>query len=109
MGHRRSKHNKHDFTGLFLGYTSTDQNIRYLDVDSGNTKTSHHATFDKVWYLQDAQPPAAELLYWLGLEDNTITTNPPNRPVDVATYPPQPLLMQALPDTAQARMRHLPL
>jgi hypothetical protein len=78
-GHQCSKLDKHDFTGLFLGYTSTDQNIRNLDLDSGNTKTCHHATFDKAWYLQDAQPPAAELLYWLGLKDNTISpTNPPN-------------------------------
>ncbi len=109
-GHQRSKLDKHYFTSLFLGYTSTNQNIRYLDLDSGNTKTCHHATFDKAWYLQDAEPPAAELLYQLGLEDNTIsTTNPPDRPVNVATYPPQPLSMRALPDTAQARMPHLPL
>jgi hypothetical protein len=109
-GHRCSKLDKHDFTGLFLEYTSTIQNICYLDLDSGNTKTCHHATFNKAWYLQDARPPAAELLYRLGLEDDTIsTTNPPDRPVDVATYPPQPLSTRALPDTAQARMHHLPL
>jgi hypothetical protein len=42
-------------------------------------KTCHHATFDEAWYLQDAQPPVAELLYWLGLKDDTIsTTNPPD-------------------------------
>ncbi len=48
-GDRRSKLDKHDFTGLFLGYTSTDQNIHYLDLNSGNTKTCHHATFDEAW------------------------------------------------------------
>jgi hypothetical protein len=29
---------------------------------------SHHATFDEAWYLQPARPPAAQLLYDLGLE-----------------------------------------
>ena len=58
----------HDFTGVFLGYTATDHNIVYLDLDSGIVKHSHHATFDEAWYLQPAQPPAAQLLYDLGLE-----------------------------------------
>jgi hypothetical protein len=46
-GDRRSKLDKHDLTGLFLRYTSTDQNIHYLDFTSDNTKTCHHATFDE--------------------------------------------------------------
>jgi hypothetical protein len=58
-GDCRSKLDKHDFTRLFLGYTSTYQNICYLDLTSGNTKTCHHATFNEAWYLQDARPPAA--------------------------------------------------
>jgi hypothetical protein len=45
-GDRCSKLDKHNFTGLFLGYTSTDQNICYFDLNSGNTKTCHHATFN---------------------------------------------------------------
>jgi hypothetical protein len=109
-GARRSKLDKHDFRGLFLGYTSTNQNIRYLDLDSGNTKTYHHATFDKAWYLQDTRPPAAELFYRLGLEyDTSSTTCPPPRPLEVAHYPPQPPLTSTLPNTAQGRMRNLPL
>jgi hypothetical protein len=35
---------------------------------SGIVKQSHHATFDEAWYLQPARPPAAQLLYDLGLE-----------------------------------------
>jgi hypothetical protein len=109
-GDQRSKLDKHDFTGLFLGYTSTNQNIRHLDLDSGNTKTCHHATFNKAWYLQDARPPAAELLYRLGLKDNTsFTTCHHNSPVGVAECHPQPASVAALPNTAQARMCHLPL
>jgi hypothetical protein len=29
-GDRRCKLDMHDYTGIFLGYTATDQNIRYL-------------------------------------------------------------------------------
>ena len=39
-----------------------------MDLDSGLVKRSHHATFDKAWYLQPSQPLAAQLLYDLGLE-----------------------------------------
>jgi hypothetical protein len=35
--------NCHDFTGIFLGYLSTDQNIKYLDLTSGIVKTCPHA------------------------------------------------------------------
>jgi hypothetical protein len=53
MGHQCFKLDKHNFTGLFLGYTSTNQNILYLGLDSSNTKTCHHATFNQAWHLQD--------------------------------------------------------
>ena len=51
-GDRRSKLDRHDFRGIFLGYVSTDQNILYLDIDTGLVKHSHHAQFDEAWYLQ---------------------------------------------------------
>ena len=37
-------------------------------MDSGLVKRSHHAQFDEAWYLQSTRPPAAQLLYDLGLE-----------------------------------------
>jgi hypothetical protein len=81
-GDRRAKLDRHDFTGIFLGYTATDQNIVNLDLDSGIVKHSHHATFDEAWYLQPARPPAAQLLYDLGLEadelDISLSDNLPN-------------------------------
>ncbi|KAL7524703.1 hypothetical protein ACHAXR_003924, partial [Thalassiosira sp. AJA248-18] len=60
-GRRRAKLDRHDFRGIFLGFSATDSNIRYLDLDSGVTKTSHHACrkalprdstfyFGRVWY-----------------------------------------------------------
>ncbi len=41
-----------DFTGIFLGYIATDQNIIYLDLETGIVKWSRHTQFDKAWYLQ---------------------------------------------------------
>ena len=67
-GDRRAKLNHHDFTGIFLGYTATDQNIRYIDLNTGVVKTCHHATFDEAWYLQPTRPPEAQLLYDMGLQ-----------------------------------------
>jgi len=67
-GARRAKLDRHDFTGIFLGYSASDQNILYLDLESGLVKLSHHARFDEAWYLQPHRPPAAQLLYDLGLE-----------------------------------------
>jgi hypothetical protein len=34
-GSRRCKLDRYNFTGIFLGYTATDQNIVYLDTTSG--------------------------------------------------------------------------
>jgi hypothetical protein len=67
-GHRWSKLDTHDFTGIFIGYTATDHNIVYIDLDSGLVESSHHAQFNKVWYLQDSHPPATQLLYDFSLE-----------------------------------------
>ncbi len=73
-GQRRAKLDRHDFTGIFLGYSATDQNIIYLDLDSGIVKTSHHAQFDEAWYLQQTRPPAVQLLYDIRLEYTDVDT-----------------------------------
>jgi hypothetical protein len=51
-GKQRAKLNHHHFDGIFIGYTATDQNIRYIDVTSGVVKRLHHAVFNEAWYLQ---------------------------------------------------------
>jgi hypothetical protein len=51
-GKRRSKLNRHDFTGIFLGLTATDENFKYIDVNTRIEKTLHHGIFDEAWYLQ---------------------------------------------------------
>jgi hypothetical protein len=82
-GTRAGKLDRNDFTGIFLGYCATTQNIQYIDLTSGIVKTNHHADFDEAWYLQPSRPPAAQLLYDLGLEpnddpiDDTIEPHPP--------------------------------
>ncbi len=58
-GTRRCKLDRHDFTGVFLGYTATNKNILYLDLDLGVVKSCHHAIFDEAWYMQPSRPPAA--------------------------------------------------
>ncbi len=74
-GTQRCKLDQHDFTGIFLGYTATDQNIIYPDIDLGIVKSCHHAVFDEAWYLRKTQPPAAQLLYDLGLEADSNYTS----------------------------------
>ena len=51
-GDRLDKLDWNDFMGIFLGYTATDQNIIYLELETGIVKQSHHTQFDKAWYLQ---------------------------------------------------------
>ena len=107
-GHRWSKLDRHDFTGVFIGYTATDNNIKYINLDSGLVKTSHHAQFDEAWYLQDSRPPAAQLLYDLGLkaEDDA----PPVTQPDAAPYPPLVTKGASIASwKVPPRCRHLPL
>ncbi len=68
-GYRCCKLEQHDYTGIILRYTATNQNIVYHDLNSGIVKACHHAIFDKAWYLQLTRPPAAQLLFNLSLED----------------------------------------
>jgi hypothetical protein len=70
-GSRQCKLDRHDFKDIFRGYTATDQNILYLDLDSDGVKSSHHAQFEEAWYLQPKRPPAAQLLFDLGVLPET--------------------------------------
>ena len=89
-GKRRSKLNRHDFTGIFLGYTATDENIPYMDVDSRRVKQCHHVIFDEAWYLQPRRPPFAQMLYDVGLDapKEVPISAPSPRPAPKAPYPP---------------------
>jgi hypothetical protein len=82
-GDRSGKLDCNDFTGIFLGFTATDHNILYLDLESGLVKRSHHAQFDEAWYLQPNCAPAAQLLYdlvWRSILKMTLKKCPPQIP-----------------------------
>ena len=121
---RRAKLDMNDFRGIFLGYTATNENIRYIDLDNGRVKTCHHATFDESWYMQPMRPPAPQLLYDLGLEyinDQVEEVVPEEQ--KTAKYPPIPTLAPAAsplklikvrPDgrwgvPLGSKMKHMPL
>jgi hypothetical protein len=57
----------------------------------GIVKSCHHAVFDEAWYMQPTRPPAAQLLYDLGLEPDSPAA-PPAIPVapSRAPWPPSP-------------------
>jgi hypothetical protein len=67
-----------------------DQNNVDLDTTSGIIKSCHHAIFDKAWYLQRSRPPAAQLLYNLGLEaeSNFVSINSILHPTSIETISP---------------------
>ncbi len=100
------KLDRHNFTGIFLGYLATKQKMIYINLTSGLIKTSHHAQFDKAWYLQPQRPPIVQLLHDLGLEylkeESTtplsLTTTPfCNVPLPPAALPPEEKPVWTLP------------
>jgi hypothetical protein len=104
----------HHFDGIFIGYTATDQNIRYIDMNSGLVKRFHYAIFDEVWYLQPLHLPAAQLLYDLRLQENDKPVHPtplPDSPLPPAPFPlllkDMKLPLPVLP--CHALHAHLPL
>ena len=72
-----------------------------------NHITCHHAVFDEAWYHRPTRPPAAQLLYDLGLEADTefmtsldhLQPTPPGTvtPITVPWPPPQPRLLKKEP------------
>ena len=81
-GDCQSKLDQYDFKGIFLDYKALDNNTRYLE--------SHHAVFDKAWYMQPHRPPAAQLLYDISLEaeDCMVSEVGPENSLEQAAYPP---------------------
>jgi hypothetical protein len=89
-----------------LGYTAANHNIVYLNTTSNIVKSCHHAIFNKTWYLQPTRPPAAQLLYNLGLKAESDFVSLED-PVILITYGnmmpskiPWPLLAGVVPKTA---------
>ena len=64
---RRVKLDKHSFSGIVIGYTDTIKNVRHINSTTVLIKMYGHTTFDEAWYCAASRPPAAQLLYDLGL------------------------------------------
>ena len=62
----RAKLDKHNFTGIFIGYTATMVNIHYIDLKTGLVKICGHTAYNEAWYCEPQRLPAAQLLYDLG-------------------------------------------
>lgn len=107
-GKRAAKLDRHVFHGIFLGYTGTDKNIKYWDSDSGRLKTAKHAIFDEAHYSQPHRPPGPQLLYDLGLEEES-TTPTSTGPVQVELAPAPPLHKDAPKLSTAAILHPLPL
>ncbi len=97
-GTHRAKLNRHDFTGIFLGYTATDQNITYLNPNSGVVKSCHHVRWSLV--SPTDLTSCCRLLYDLVLEVETnyisitglIHPTPPGTVTPISVpWPPLPL------------------
>ena len=76
--------------GIFVRYTDTDRNIRYVDVKTIVVKIARHTIFHGAWYLQIERPPAAQMLYDLGLEEEKINTSV--SPSETSTAAPYPIM-----------------
>ena len=109
-GKHRAKLDKHNFSGIFIGYTETMKNVRYVDLTTGLVKTCGHATFDEAWYCLKARPPAAQLLYDLGLAPDAEETTRKLTTEETTDMPPCPT-RYAAPVNAPvvAKLEMLPL
>ena len=81
-----AKLDRHTYRGIFLGYTGNGANIRYIDLLSGVVKTGATFSFDEAHYMSLDRPPAAQLLYNMGMKTIPHDDAAGNAP-DVATTP----------------------
>ena len=70
-GKRRYKLDNHTSTGIFLGFTATQKNIRYIDESTATIKVGTHAIFDEAGMTihPTKVPMAAQTLQRLGYVD----------------------------------------
>ena len=82
----------------------------YLDLDSGFVKSRHHAVFDEAWYLQPTRPPAAQLLYDLGLEADTdsMTVDGPLHLTPIGTVSPVSVKWPPMPPVITQHQKPFP-
>ena len=108
-GEHAAKLDRHTFHGVFLGYTATDSNIRYYDLNTKRIKTAFHVAFDEAHYTSPVRPPGPQFLYDLGVHELVPPEEPPSPEVPPpCPYPPIPeaKLPTILKD---AQLQHLPI
>ena len=109
-GRRCAKLDKHNFSGIFIGYKETMKNVRYVDLTTGLVKTCGHTTFDEAWYCSRARPPAAHLLYDLGLAPDVDEPTVQPTMEGTAQTPPCPTTHATPKDVPiAAKLERLPL
>ena len=86
-GRRSPKISKHSYTGIFLRYAKTMNNLVYLDTTTKKIKTTTYGAFDEAHFSYPDKPPGARILVELGLEEQPyIAHKDPNNIAD-ATQP----------------------
>ena len=78
-----AKLDRHTYHGIFLGYTGNNANIRYIDLLSGVVKVGATLSFDEAHYMSVDRPPAAQLLYDMGMQ--TLPSEHAKTPIPVPT------------------------
>lgn len=89
---RAAKLDHHTYSGIFLGFQGDGRTIRYIDVKSGVVKLGGTWSFDEAHYMSSVRPPAAQLLFDLGLQSISPSTDlaASNPVAPVALMPPLP-------------------
>ena len=98
-----AKLDRHTYHGVFLGYTGNGSNIRYIDLSSGVVKVGATFSFDEAHYMSSTRPPAAQLLYDLGLSTITPDSITPTATDAVGAKSNKPVVAPSAPslrDTA---------
>ena len=89
--------------------TSTMKNITYPDLRSGLVESCRYAVFSEAYYCEPSRPPAAQLVYDLGLVvESDLTSNATPDPAAPAPCPHIPTKLLS-PKLTNPIAPHLPL
>ena len=77
-GRRSPKVSKHSYSGIFLRYAKTMNNIVYIDTNTNKIKTTMYGTFDEAHFSYPNKPPGAKILIELGLKEQPDRGNQPS-------------------------------
>lgn len=99
-GTKPAKLGKHTYMGVFLGYTASNQNKRYINIMLGQVKMAYHIIFDEAHYDSYSQPQGPQFLFNIGYQVNQPESQNSITTILFAKYPPisakqlDPVLME---------------